>query len=90
MPKGTGRPNTRKEREAIETLRSIQQATRNFSGVNRAAAMSGERATAARKALSDREEKEAARNLGRKMEKTKGVGVPMRPSAYSKGYIKRK
>ena len=68
MPKGqTSRPNNRKEKKAVATLKNLKSATKGFSSTNKNTVMSGKTATAARKTLTIRGAKQYDREEGKKL-----------------------
>lgn len=68
MPKGqTSRPNNRKEKKAVATLKNLKSATKGFSSINKATVMSGKTATAARKTLTTRGAKAWVRKEGKSL-----------------------
>ena len=65
MPKGqTSRPNNRKEKKAVATLKNLKSATKGFSSANKKTVMGGKAATAATKTLENRKTKAQDRRYG--------------------------
>lgn len=85
MPKGqTSRPNTREERKAVKTLKSISAGLSGKSTVNQKNIISGPRYGAAQTTLLNRDAKAGARTYGAKKERETGQGLKTRVS-YSQG-----
>ena len=82
MPKGkTSRPNNRKEKKAVATLKNLKTATKGFSSANKNTVMSGKTATAAKRTLQARDAKAVYRDYGA----TVGKEGKVRTGAISKG-----
>jgi len=88
MPKGqTSRPNNRKEKKAVATLKNLKTATKGFSSANKKTVMSGKTATAAKTTLHGRNSKASNRDyyaiMGRE-------GLAQRPSNSGRPEKKKK